>query len=74
MIQVTRGAMPIARSRYASRGNVAEQESGGERVAEFEDWEDVSRVVADVYFPHELTVLSGADRLNCSCRRWISVL
>lgn len=31
-------------------------------MAEFEDWEDVSRVVADVYFPHELTVLSGADR------------
>ncbi|WP_374229877.1 AraC family transcriptional regulator [Rhodococcus sp. F64268] len=31
-------------------------------VAEFEDWEDVSRVVADVYFPHELTVMSGAER------------
>lgn len=62
MIQVTRGSMPIARSRYASRGNVAEQESGGEKVAEFEDWEDASRVVADVYFPHELTVLSGTDR------------
>ncbi|MEE2058638.1 AraC family transcriptional regulator [Rhodococcus artemisiae] len=31
-------------------------------MAEFEDWEDASRVVADVYFPHELTIMSGAER------------
>ncbi|MGX6509742.1 AraC family transcriptional regulator [Rhodococcus sp. SJ-2] len=28
----------------------------------FEGWEHASRVVADVYFPHELTVLSGAEK------------
>lgn len=58
--------MHIARSLDESRDYVIQVSAAvslkGVSVPEIEDWDDASRVVADVYFPHRLTDLGKVDR------------
>ncbi len=58
--------MRIARSLDESRDYVIQVSEAvsleGVSVPEIEDWDDASRVVADVYFPHRLTDLGKVDR------------
>lgn len=58
--------MHIARSLDESRDYVIQVSATvsleGVSVREIEDWDDASRVVADVYFPHRLTDLGKVDR------------
>ncbi len=58
--------MHIARSLDESRDYVIQVSEAvsleGVSVPEIEDWDDASRVVADVYFPHRLTDLGKVDR------------
>ena len=47
---------------------VSDPYSRGVSTAEIGDWDAASRAVADAYFPHELTDLSGTDRPALSLR------
>ena len=58
--------MHFARSSDESRDNVSRVSEMANlesvSVPEIEDWDEASRAVADVYFPHRLTDLGGTDR------------